>query len=67
MFSGLFFVSAICAHENHKRPMILFRIISFLYPRPVRLIYLPRPAPRLARGWRSGSAPIHANPKKNIP
>ena len=33
MFSGLFFASVICAHENPKRHKNLFRIISFIYPR----------------------------------
>ena len=64
MFSGLFFVSVICAHENRIAPVLPFGNISFIYPHPVRLIYLPRlgpalavPAPCLARGWRSAPSP----------
>lgn len=49
MFSGLFFVSAICAHENRIAPVLPFGNISFIYPHPVRLIYLPRLGPALAR------------------
>ncbi len=48
MFSGLFFVSAICAHENRIAPVLPFGNISFIYPHPVRLIYLPRLGPALA-------------------
>ena len=61
MFSGLSFASVICAHENHKRPNNLFGNISFLYPRPVRLIISAPSRPQLgawlAFGHRPASAP----------
>ena len=58
MFSGLFFASVICAHENRIAPVLPFGNISFIYPHPVRLIYLPRAGPTFACGWPSVSVRI---------
>ena len=58
MFTGLFFASAICAHENHKRPNNLFGIISFLYPRPVRLIISAPSRPQLGAWMAFGPRPL---------
>lgn len=52
MFSGLFFVSAICAHENRIAPVLPFGNISFIYPHPVRLIISAPSRPQLG-AWRA--------------